>query len=524
MPLPTADQAWPPTDPAVRESMADWTAWYSSDPDQLSERYRMRGVGGYQNRPSQMRGGVVGRFARWWWGQPTSLGEKRAKTHIPLAADIARTSSDLLFSEPPRVVSEAGGATQARLDKLMETTLYPALLEGGEVGAALGGTYYRVSWDLKVSALPWITTVKADGADPTFSYGQLVAVTFWRVVKRDDQVVWRHLERHEKGVILHGLYKGNPERLGKAQPLTANDETKDLQPAIDTGAPKHLTASYAPNMKPARGWLNVPAANGLGQSDFQGIEGMFDNLDEAWSSWMRDLRLGKGRIMAPAQYLTSNGPGQGASVDLDREVYAGLNIPPTGDGSITIVQFKIRVEEHRQTTQALTEQCVRQAGYSAASFGLVGDGAAVTATEVKSRTARSHTTRARKALYQGQPLADILAALLAVESGPLFNQRGLDAEPPRVEFQDSIQEDPKVVAETVFLLRQAEAASTDTLVRMQHPDWEDDRVADEVALILAESGRAVADPVELGAGGAGLEPPDDEVLDGTPPDGTPTAG
>jgi A118 family predicted phage portal protein len=500
--------------------MADWTAWYSSDPDQLAERYRLRGIGGHQNRPSQTRGGVVGRFARWWWGQPTAFGEKRTKIHIPLAADIARTSSDLLFSEPPRIVSEAGGATQDRLDQLMETTLYPTLLEGGEVGAALGGTYYRVSWDKTVAPRPWITAVRADGADPTFSYGQLTAVTFWRVVARDGEIVWRHLERHEKGVILHGLYEGKPDRLGKAQPLTAQDETKDFQPVINTGAPGHLTASYAPNMKPARGWLNVPAAASLGQSDYQGIEGLFDSLDEAWASWMRDLRLGKGRINVPSQYLTSNGPGQGVSLDLDREAYAGLNIPPTGDGSITVSQFKIRVQEHRETTQALTEQCVRQAGYSAASFGLVADGAAVTATEVKSRTARSLTTRARKSLYQGQPLADILAALLAVESGPLFNERGLDVEPPRIEFQDSIQEDPKVVAETANLLRQAEAASTDTLVRMQHPDWEDDRIAMEVALILAESDRAVlADPAALGVGGAGLESPDEQ-----PPDGPPTAG
>lgn len=518
MPLPTADQVWPPTDPAVREAMADWDAWYSSDPDQLSERYRMRGVSGYQNRPSQMRGGVVGRFARWWWGQPTAFGEKRTKIHVPLPADIARTSSDLLFSEPPRVVSE-DSATQDRLDQLMETTLYPTLLEGGEVGAALGGTYYRVSWDRAVSPLPWITTVAADGADPTFSYGQLTAVTFWRVVARDDQVVWRHLERHEKGVILHGLYKGSPDRLGQAQALSANDATKDLEASIDTGAPNHLTASYAPNMRPARGWRNIPAAAALGQSDFQGIEGLFDALDETWASWMRDLRLGKGRITLPAQYLTSNGVGAGVSADLDREVYAGLNIPPTTDGGITVSQFKIRVTEHRETAQALIEQAVRQAGYSAASFGAIGDGTAITATEVRARQGRSMTTRARKALYQAQPLSDILAALLAVESGPLFNQHGLDLDPPRVDFQDSIQEDPKVVAESVNLLRSAEAASTDTLVRMQHPDWEDDRIRDEVALILAESGRTVlADPAALGAGGAGLEPPDGQPADGQVPE------
>ncbi|MGW4810544.1 phage portal protein [Kitasatospora cineracea] len=524
MPLPTEDMAWPPTDPAVQEAMADWDAWYSSDPDQLVERYRLRGERGYQNRPSQLRGGVVGRFARWWWGQPTALGEKRTKIHIPLAADIARTSSDLLFSEPPRVTAEAGGDTQDLLDDLMETSLYPTLLEGAEVGAALGGTYYRVSWDIAVRPQPWITTVAADGAHPEFSYGVMTAVTFWRVVVRDDQTLWRHLERHERGRILHGLYKGAQYRLGKAMPLTAQPATQDFQPVVETGAPGHLTAAYAPNMRPARGWRNTPAAAYLGQSDYQGVEGLFDALDETWASWMRDLRLGKGRISLPAGYLTSNGPGMGVTADLDREVYAPLNIPPTGDGGITVSQFQIRVAEHRETAQSLFEQAVRQAGYSAASFGAVGDGTAVTATEIRARQGRSMTTRARKALYQHQPLSDILAALLAVSAGPLFKVPGLDLDPPRVEFQDSVQEDPKTIAETVNLLRQAEAASTDTLVRMQHPDWDEDRIAAEVAGILAESGRAVTDPAALGEGGDGLEPPDDETAEDIPPDGPPTAG
>ncbi|MFD0347328.1 capsid protein [Kitasatospora aburaviensis] len=498
-----------PTDPAVQESMADWDAWYSSDPDRLVERYRLRGEKGYQNRPSQLRGGVVGRFARWWWGQPTALGEKRTKVHVPLAGDIARTSSDLLFSEPPRITAEAGGDTQDQIETLMATSLYPTLLEGGEVGAALGGTYYRVSWDTTVSDRPWITTVAADGAWPEFRYGQLLAVTFWRVVCLDSETYWRHLERHERGVILHGLYKGSRDRLGKQMPLSAQDDTKDLQPVIETGAPGHLTASYAPNVRPARGWRHIPSAAYLGQSDYQGIEGIMDALDETWSSWMRDLRLGKGRITLSGQYLTSNGVGNGVSADLDREVYDGLNIPPTNDGGITVSQFAIRVAEHRETAQSLVEQAVRQAGYSAASFGAVGDGTAVTATEIRARQGRSMTTRARKALYQAPAIADITAAWLAVMSGPLFSVPGLVVERPRVEFQDSVQEDPKVAAETINLLDQAGAVSTEIKVRMAHTDWDDDQVGAEVARIIAETDRApLADPAAIGEGGAGLEPPD----------------
>lgn len=68
-----------------------------------------------------------------------------------------------------------------------------------------------------------------------------------------------------------------------------------------------------------------------------------------------------------------------------------------------------------------------------------------------------------------------------------------------MEFQDSISEGPTELAATAELLRRAEAASTDTLVRMMHPDWDDAQVSVEVDAILGESGRVVADPFTTGA-------------------------
>ncbi|MGH3584836.1 MAG: hypothetical protein ACRDQ0_00795, partial [Pseudonocardia sp.] len=69
MPLPTTDETWPPTHPKVQHALADWDAWYSSDPDRLEDRYLNRGARELpENRPAQLRGGVWGRLARWFWG------------------------------------------------------------------------------------------------------------------------------------------------------------------------------------------------------------------------------------------------------------------------------------------------------------------------------------------------------------------------------------------------------------------------------------------------------------------------
>ncbi len=506
MPLPDKGTRWPPIHPAIRCDMEDWSAWFSANPDRLAYRYQRRPLDNRrygqhpQNRPSQYRGGIVGTVARWFWGEPTPLGEKRANLHMPLARDIARTSSDLLYSEPPALKAENAG-TQERLEELMDAGMKRTLIAAGETGAALGGAYLRIVWDDTVSDRPWISLVHADGAAPEFAHGdKLRAVTFWTVLVCDEQRVVRHLERHEPGLILHGVYDGTEDNLGKPVDLGAFEETKNLLPVRalpEIG--KRLAVAYIPNTMFAPDWRDIPGAAGLGTSDYQGAETFLSAIDETYTSWMRDIRLAKSRIIVPAGYLLNNGPGMGAVWE-DREVYAPMNVPPTSEQQITPNQFLIRHEEHRATIEDLVGKVIRNAGYSGNTFGDDSAGAAVTATEIKARTARSMTTRARKAELAATGIADVVEVLLMLEASGMFpGVAGVEVERPDVVFQDSVQDDIKTLAETTALLQQAEAASTEVKVAMLHPDWDETEQAEEVARIQKETGRLVEDPLVLGA-------------------------
>ncbi len=53
-----------------------------------------------------------------------------------------------------------------------------------------------------------------------------------------------------------------------------------------------------------------------------GLETELDGLDEAISSWMRDVRLGKARLIVLHSYLENIGRGKGAVSEPDREVYS----------------------------------------------------------------------------------------------------------------------------------------------------------------------------------------------------------
>ena len=516
MPLPAANTAWPPKELGpITAAMAAWDAWWVGDTDALERAY---GGTAPVIRPGQMAGGVVGAVARFFWGRPqVDLTQPRRKLHVPIATDICQASADLLWSEAPDI-SVGDEKTQQRLDELIDDQALQVFAEGAEIGAALGGHFLRVTWDDKlVPDRPFLTTVHADAALPVFRWGRLVEVTFWSVVKRENQQVWRHLEHHALdslgvGIVEHALFAGREDNLGTVVPLTDLAVTRGLVTAerpdgtVSTESPG-LAVVYVPNQRPQRRWRKDPLGQHLGRSDLDAIEPMMDALDEVYSSWMRDIRLAKARLIVSDSALQDQGPGKGAGFDLDREVFTGVNAPPTslqgaaGGAFAQAEQFAIRHEEHRATAQDLVEQILRTAGYSPSTFGYGNDGAAATATEVQARQQRSFQTRDRKLRNVRPAISDVLEKLLAVDAA-VFGTAGVKPERPDVEFPDGVQESLLSLAQTMQALRTAEAASTDTLVRMLHPEWDDTQVTEEVALIMGEQPAPLPDPTSpnLGAG------------------------
>lgn len=540
MPLP-AGGTWPPSSlDQIAPTLEEWAAWYTGDPTVLASVYARQTSPVVVNRPSQFRGGMVGAVARFFWGRPVAPGsQETAHLHIPLPADIATTSADMLYADPPEFTVPDEPALTATRDRLSEYAsgdsgddLLTVLAAGAEIGAALGGRFHRVTWDRELSDRPFITTVHPDNAVPEFRYGRLTAVTFHWVVDRNAGQVLRHLERHEldprgMGLVFHALYEGTDRDLGRVVPLTENPATAPLanqvaaDGALTEGRTPGLAVAYIRNQHPQRRWRTHPVGQHLGRSDYDGLEPLFDQLDEAWSSWMRDLRLGRARLLVQEEMLEPNGaPGTGAYFDLDREIFTGLpGVLATKDNGLPIdhVQFKIRVEEHERTTKALTEQIVRQAGYSAATFGdaHAGDGD-ITATEVTAREKKSLTTRDRKIRAERPALAALMRKMLTIDAA-VFNTAGLvpDAGVQAV-FPDSVQETQANLAQTATLLASARAASTQTLVKMVHPDWDDQAVLEEVDRIQAEQNLAPAlDPSTIRIR------PDGAPVDDTDPDAAP---
>ncbi|MFC4128911.1 phage portal protein [Nocardia rhizosphaerae] len=518
MPLPEFAGAFPPKPwDTAQDGYLIHSAWWEGNTEALQEIYKPGGTIPHPH-PAQFRGGIVGRLARFWWGRPVL--QETVRLHIPAPSDLATTSADLLFGQPPSWLFSDGDtsdntAAQERLNDLLDgADVLATFLEAAEIQAALGGVFLRAWWDQDAGDKVMVSAVAPDAAIPQWRYGQLAAVTFWSIVAKDQRGTWRHLEHHEPGRIEHALFCGDDADIGRRMPLAEMDATAwaadlvDAESSIPTGV-DGLTACYIPNVRPARRWRNVPNLSPLGRSDFEGVEQLFDALDEAWSSWMRDLDLAKGRLFVSQELLEDHGPGAGATFDKEREIFTA--VPADGgalndEKGVRLVQaeqFLIRVEEHAATCEKLLKQILRAAGYSAGDFDEDAQTAAITATEVSARKDRSARTRARKILYwQGsvQPFARTMLELDRVVYGGSYT---INAD-PEMKFPVRVDQDLLSLSQSIANFRTAQAMSIETAVREAHPNWSNDEIDEEVQRIKDEVEVMVSDHT------GDFDPADDE--------------
>lgn len=481
------DMKFPSEDP-VFSLMTLHSTWYSGEINSLHDAYQ------------RLNGRLGGSTPSSFWHKPPTDGI--VKMHVPIASDIASTSADLLFGEMPEVTipeaEEAGensreAQTQERLDEIIEESdIGSKLLEAGETASALGGVYLVPTWDSTIADYPILAINQPDTAIPEFKWGHLVRVTFHKVIDRREKqgkhVVYRLLECHEVGVIKNALFVGSDRELGKQIPLTEHPVTESLLDEINTGYDK-LMPVYVPNVKPNR----VFRGSSHGQSDLSGIEPLMDALDEVYSSWMRDVRLARGRIIVPESFLEGPSMDSGKKnepyYDNDRAVYVNMSIDPLSLSGNPIVaqQFAIRSEDHRKTAYELLERIVSHAGYSPQTFGLNIDGQSQTGTALQLRERKSYTTRSKKWRHWKSALQRVFETMLFIDKEILGN-RDIDVFRPNCKLGDSMAVDINSLSTAIQALANATAVSTDTKVRMLHPDWSEEQVEAEVERILEESG------------------------------------
>jgi len=497
----TADMQWPPSN-ILSYKMAEHSAWYSGNELLLSNYYAEMLSQNFLDVPY---------FAHQdkFWGRQIRNGCECA-VHVPLAGDIAETSANFLFSEAPSVkiveanvmkASQSYKDAQTELETLLiKTEFHRKILEGAESCAAMGGIYFKIAWDMELSMYPIPMIVQPDRAIPEFSFGILKSVTFWKTLESDDaKVVLRLLETYERGLIKYDLYKGTCDKLGSKVELDYHPETAEMEDVIYTGI-DDILAVYIPNMLPNK----LDRNSCLGRSDYLGQEGLMNNLDELFSTWQKEILLAQGRILIPESYLEKiNGKD---SFNVDRSLYVKLDMDPTIEGSkITATQFEIRADQFEKTALNLLERIITSAGYSPQSFGLNISGRAESGTALSMRERKSFATKNKKQAYWQPAISKLVELMILVYNEMLMGsiEENITL---NVAFSDGITNDLGELSASVKLLSDAMAASVETKVKLIHPDWNEEQVAEEVQKIKDENAlNPVVDPDTTGGEEDGTE-------------------
>ncbi|MHD0300113.1 phage portal protein [Rhodococcus qingshengii] len=515
MSLPDSDIVWPPKpfDDLI-SSIMEQQVWWEGTSEGLTNYY---GQGQARRKSAGFDLGGVG--VKVFWGKKDTTQQATSRLHLPIAADIVATSANLLFADGPKFlipdvrVDESDPdapedpqrvAAQERIDRILNTpNMHASFLVAAETCAALGGVWPRIVWDPALTKNAFIDFVDPDRAIPEFKWGRLQAVTFWSELPSSGKSVWRHLERYEAGKIFHGLYEGSDDKLGRVMPLTDHTATENIKVNafgfIKTGS-DNIAAGYIPNQLPNPAWRLIPALRHLGRSDISDdLLGIFDQIDEAYSSLMRDLRLGRARAFVSENFTKVGKAGQGSSVDIDQELYQILANAPGKDGTsagfFEVKQFAIRVTEHLQIIDSLTREVLRRVGYSPLTFGLSEGNSAATATEITAKTTASNTTRTGKHRLWGNTLTRLSRTLLEIDAAQFKTDVTVD-EDLQIQWPP-VRESAYNRSLTAKALREAKAASTQTIVALVNPDWDDETVKAETERILTEDRVQFADPFAM---------------------------
>lgn len=440
-------------------------AWYSGDPMRLA----MHGDGDKES----------------FW-----QSKEKIKIHVPLAADIAAMSAGMIFATSPEITCEDERTNERIAEVMRDADIYSALLQAAELASAYGGVYLKWTWNA-ADRFPRLYVVPADMALAKFNGNQVREITFWNIVREEENTreVWRLEETYTPDGRIHNrLLKGDANNLGKEVGLNSIPETKGLKDDVNSGAGRML-AFYVPNILPNRARPYAP----FGRSDYEGLYGLFDALDEAYSTIQRESRLTKTTVIVPAEYLRRRdslfGDDQPKWVYSNESgVFTALDIDSDRTSApITIVNPEIRAESRIAVCENIIRRILQLAGYSPQSSGMDIDGTAESGTALNIRERKSIRTTETKKTFWWHAVNDIICAMLALDAAVF--KSGVDPNADfSVELPTGNQPDIAQLAQVVEQLERAEAVSIETKVNILHPEWDENMRAEEVERIKVQIG------------------------------------
>jgi hypothetical protein len=411
----------------------------------------------------------------------------------PIAPKISDAFSSLLYGRRP-VIGASKDSDNTRLEEIAEQNGFPSKLQRGvRTSSSEGEVWWRVRVDPELADVPLVEWYSRLDVFPLWIGSRLAACAFISRYDIDDledranSTVYRHFEIYEVGEVVNVLYKGTKGTIGQQVPLTSFEETEELEEEWKHELPVML-AGRIPNVE------GVDAT--LGVSDYLRIKDMLHDLNEALTIGAENARKTlRQRMVAPASAFDGEGNLRDQEVwaaeSLDNEMPGEENSNP-----LRVLEYSFPAQQILEWRRGLAEDALGRIGIvpQFVGAGSSAEGLAVSGTALRVRLIPTTAAGEERGQYWDDKrtgLPGILAICQMVDALPTdqggFGVNWADAvTAPAVERGSTLPEDPTEIVDRNVAAVQGPVRSRKVAVEEQHPDWNDEEVTKELALIKGD--------------------------------------
>lgn len=354
-------------------------------------------------------------------------------------------------------------------DVLVKNGFWPKMQEHIEQSLALGGGAIKAWYDEKRDSEGNIVP-DSGGIRLGFAMADQFIPTAWDNAKVTDGVFisreakggyyYTRLEWHKWDGLTY--YISNEAFRSEYKPAQDSTESQDIlgfryplnaiYPFLNENTElKGLTTSLFAYYRTAVA-NNIDDNSPLGVSIYANALSTLKALDICYDSFIREFRLGKKRIIVPAQCIrTVTDPMTGEMrryFDANDEAYEALSTDDPSSLKIQDNSVELRIDEHERAINSFLSILCLQVGFSAGTFTFDRAQGLKTATEVISENSKTYKTIKAQQTQLKYALAQIVDAIIQIAElynitwkGYSIRQLAQSGWETKVVFDDSILQD-----------------------------------------------------------------------------------
>lgn len=415
---------------------------------------------------------------------------------LPLAKMIARTFADFMFGEAPNYSLTDAAEDDALKGLTKENKFSSGVRRAARTSVSEGEVWWKIHVNAAIAEVPLIEWYSRLSVVPLFYGDRLLACAFITEVRRDKvapdsgdeyEEVYRHAEIHCNGRVVNKLFKGTDDMLGRSQPLTADASTATLPDEWMHGL----------NMLAGRVVNDIDDDVTLGESDYDQIEDILLALNEALTISSENARLtGKDRVFVAGRLLEQDGSFNASLEVFQTEADGGVMGEDGAKPPIVAVEKKYDAVSLWTHIAKMKAEALGGVGIV---VQLVGEemttGSAESGTAIRLRYLPTINATVGKAAEWHAALPTILCRAMEVAALPTsagatpggFGWTYGSGEEPAVELADPLPVDETELVNRLATTILAEIMSRRSGIAALHPDWTDEQIDEELALILQET-------------------------------------